>query len=213
MTSTSDSGPGSLRQAIVDSNATPAGPPNDIVFHIGDAGVPPAAPITIEPLLPAGKPCNGSNRPSALPEITRSVRLDGFSQNAFSGVAEGVHLIEIRGRNADTNLSHPTPVPPNPPSTGCIHGLVVRPGADGTVVRGLVIDRWGRNGIVVVGSNDVRVVGNIVGLGFDGWTPVPHANGRSGIIVGSGTVAGVPLATGTIIGTSAPLDRNVAPRC
>jgi hypothetical protein len=212
VTTTDDSGPGSLRQALLDSNATPAGPINRIVFNVGAAGVPPATPITIEPLWPTppGTGCHGLSRPSALPEIVRPVVLDGFSQNTWSGVAEEVHLVEISGRRADTDPSHPTPVPPSQPSTASVNGILVCPGGDGSVIRGLVLDRWGRNGIAIVGSSDVKVLGNVVGLGFDGWTLVPHANGRSGIVVGSGTVVGIPhLATGTIIGTSAPLDRNI----
>src|SRR3954451_17221141 len=61
VTSTADNGPGSLRQAILDSNAA-AGQTNTIDFAITGGGVQTIAPL------------------SALPAITQAVLLDGFSQ-------------------------------------------------------------------------------------------------------------------------------------
>src|SRR4051812_36525628 len=61
VTSTGDSGPGTLRQAILDANAAAA--PNDTIdFTIGPGGV-----QTIAPLSP-------------LPAITAPVTIDGTSQ-------------------------------------------------------------------------------------------------------------------------------------
>jgi hypothetical protein len=65
VTTTADSGPGSLRQAILDANATQGS--NTIAFAIGQGGV-----QTIRPT-------------SALPAITNPVLLDGTSQPGFSG--------------------------------------------------------------------------------------------------------------------------------
>ncbi len=66
VTTTADSGPGSLRQAILDSNALP-GATNTIDFDIAGSGV-----QTIVPLSP-------------LPPITASVLIDGTTQPGFAG--------------------------------------------------------------------------------------------------------------------------------
>src|SRR5436305_8845149 len=65
VTSTADSGTGSLRQAILDSNAATAGA-SVIVFAIPGLGMQTIAPL------------------SALPPITRSVLIDGFSQPGYT---------------------------------------------------------------------------------------------------------------------------------
>jgi hypothetical protein len=77
VTSTADDGPGSLRQAILDSNAA-AGGTNTIDFDIPGQGV-----HTISPA-------------SALPAITQSVLIDGTSQPGFAGTP----VIELNGSQA-----------------------------------------------------------------------------------------------------------------
>ncbi len=74
VTTTADSGPGSLRQAILESNAAISGT-NTIDFAIPGKGV-----QTIAPILP-------------LPAITNSVLIDGFSQPGY----DGTPLIELSG--------------------------------------------------------------------------------------------------------------------
>ena len=61
VTSTADSGPGSLRQAILDANANPGA--DGVVFNIAGAG-----PQTIQPV-------------SALPAITEPLTIDGLTQS------------------------------------------------------------------------------------------------------------------------------------
>jgi hypothetical protein len=74
VTNTSDSGPGSLRQAITDANAHPNASDVDIVaFNILGAGV-----HTITLL-------------SALPDVTQGVAINGWSQPGF----QGTPLIEL----------------------------------------------------------------------------------------------------------------------
>jgi hypothetical protein len=65
VSTTADAGPGSLRQAILDANATPGS--NEIDFAVGDGGVQTIAPT------------------SALPEVTNTVVLDGTTQPGFAG--------------------------------------------------------------------------------------------------------------------------------
>ena len=79
VTTTADSGPGSLRQAILDSN-TASGGTNTIDFAIPGQGV-----QTISPL-------------SSLPAITNPVLIDGFTQPGYSGTP----LIELSGSLAGT---------------------------------------------------------------------------------------------------------------
>ncbi len=77
VTNTGDSGPGSLRQAILDSNAA-IGATNTIDFDIAGSGV-----QTIVPLSP-------------LPAIANPVLIDGCSQPGYGGTP----LIEINGSQA-----------------------------------------------------------------------------------------------------------------
>ena len=77
VSNTGDSGPGSLRQAILDSNAA-TGSNNTIDFNISGSGV-----QTIAPLSP-------------LPTITNPVLIDGESQPGYSGTP----LIELNGSQA-----------------------------------------------------------------------------------------------------------------
>src|SRR6266404_3621583 len=86
VTNTADSGPGSLRQAIMDANADTS--TNDVVieFNIPGSGV-----QTIAPLTP-------------LPIITRALTIDGYTQpgsspNTLANADNAVLLIEINGGN------------------------------------------------------------------------------------------------------------------
>src|SRR5438874_614090 len=80
VTSTADSGPGSLRQAILDANADPSPGTDLIAFNIPGGGV-----QTIAPVL-------------RLPIITRSLTIDGYTQpgaspNTLAGGDNAVLLI------------------------------------------------------------------------------------------------------------------------
>jgi hypothetical protein len=80
---TSDSGPGSLRQAILDANATPnVGGPDLISFNIPGSGVQTIAPA------------------SPLPTISDPVVLDGTTQPAYAGSP----LIELTGSSAGAGV-------------------------------------------------------------------------------------------------------------
>ncbi len=118
VTSTADSGPGSLRQAILDSDFTPGGR-NAINFAIPGQGV-----QTISPL-------------SALPAISQSVLIDGFSQPGYTGTP----LIELSGSQA-----------------GGGDGLTIT--GSNVTVRGLDINSFSQGaGILITGSG---ATGNVV---------------------------------------------------
>ena len=104
---TYDSGRGSLRQAILDVDATPG--LDKITFDIPGTGV-----HTIAVL-------------SALPTITTSVTIDGWSQPGFAGTP----LIELDGASA-----------------GNATGLDIDQAPD-TTIRGLVINRFEENAIAL----------------------------------------------------------------
>jgi hypothetical protein len=77
---TNDSGPGSLRQAIIDSNAD-SGDRDTIVFNIPGAGVRTITPLT------------------ALPTLSQPVIIDGATQPGFAGTP----LIELNGSDVAGN--------------------------------------------------------------------------------------------------------------
>lgn len=146
VTNTNDAGSGSLRQAIEDSNATPT--EDDLInFAIPGAG---ARTINLQ---------------SALPAITDTVTIDGWTQPGFTNSP----LIVLDGDQA-----------------GAASGLVVS--SSDTVVRGLVIQRFEQNGIFVTSGTNVVVEGNHIGVGANGATAL--GNGLDGISLSTGSLQG-----------------------
>ena len=91
VTTTNDAGNGSLRQAILDANATPG--INSIAFNIPGAGVRTIVPLT------------------ALPDIMNAVTLDGYSQpgsgpNMLPDGDNAVLLIRLDGSKITTGLPY-----------------------------------------------------------------------------------------------------------
>lgn len=111
VTTTADSGPGSLRQAILDANANPGA--DTIAFNIPGGGVQTITPLT------------------ALPDITETVTIDGYTQpgsspNSLAVGDNAVVLIELSGVNGSGGLT----VRPTGFGTGStIRGLVINDGA------------------------------------------------------------------------------------
>ena len=86
VTNTNDSGPGSLRQAMLDANNATSAPPDTILFKIPGTG-----PFTIAPLTP-------------LPTLTHATIINGYSQphaqkNNFAYGDNAVIEIQISGAN------------------------------------------------------------------------------------------------------------------
>ena len=143
VTNTFDSGAGSLRDAIAQSNTTPG--TNTIAFNI--------------------LPLDGSVKTifvlDQLPLITQSVIIDGYTQdpthshpNTLANADDAVLLIELNGTNA-----------------AGIDGLRFGSGSDssGSVVRGLVINNFGSAAITSQNqSSNIVIEGNFIGTDSSG---------------------------------------------
>jgi hypothetical protein len=175
VTNTNDIGLGSLRQAILDSNANP-GPPgttNLIEFNIPGSGV--------HTIMPA----------TQLPDIVEPVMIDGYTQpgsmpntNPPGQGDNAVILIELSGAIA-------------PPGSS---GLTID--ADECGVRGLVINQFQGNAIDI-GLNiialDGIIEGNFIGTNATGTAALPNGGG---VVLVSGrniTIGGTTPATRNLI--------------
>ncbi|MFO0940977.1 MAG: hypothetical protein U0930_09430 [Pirellulales bacterium] len=165
VTTTSDSGAGSLRQAILDANAHTGS--DRIAFNIAGTGV-----HTITPL-------------SSLPTITDSVIVDGTTESDFAGLP----LIELRGDSAGAGVD----------------GLTIT--SANSTVKGLVINRFAGNGILITGASATgnTISGNYVGLSASGTTRL--ANSVNGILIQNGAAYNVIGTNGDGVNDSS--ERNV----
>ena len=184
VTNTLDSGPGSLRQAILDANASPnTGTPDVIRFGIPGVGV-----HTIQPLSP-------------LPDISDPVVIDATTQPGYSGtpvieldgslagISNGLSIdsgnTTIRGLDIDRFVGSP-------------NGLIYITGAGGNVIQGNYLGtnlagnavyplaNQGSYGVVIFGSS-----GNVIGTNGDGVNDAAEGN----VIAGNNT-AGILIETG-----------------
>ncbi len=216
VTTTADSGAGSLRQAIMDANATVA-VPDTIEFNIpptdgrhvyyredGQNGLPGDNNVTVTTESDDANLDNPDQlyplswyriRPmSPLPAITDPIFIDGYSQpNSSMATGEvgeafnGTLRIELYGPDAGSNNN----------------GLFLDAGSDGSTIRGLAIqefrgtDQAPSNGIFIA-SNNNRIEGNIIGSGVDGLTSSLNRHGIQ-ITGASNTVGGLSSETRNII--------------
>jgi len=167
VTTTNDSGAGSLRQAIMDSNTAPSpgtSVANDIQFQIPGTGV-----QTIQPSYVGGG--------VSLPVISVGATIDGWSQGGPR--YNGPPLIQIDGTNAHE-------------ATLGSFGFNIQ--ANNTTVRGFAINRFatesGGNGFGIGvfqfgnAPSNIWIYGNYIGTDPTGMIAEP--NGQGGIAVGSG---------------------------
>ena len=163
MTTTADSGAGSLRQAITDANGN--GGADVINFNIVGAGV-----HTITPATP-------------LPPITDAVTIDGYSQpgasansNAPDQGSNAVLLIEINGQNLMG-----------------FGGQALDVTATGVAIRGLVINRCQNSAIrALAGGNGTIIAGNFLGTDPSGSSRPGAQNQGVELNGGTGAVIGGP---------------------
>lgn len=160
----------SLRGAITRSNLLAS--TQDIGFAIPDGPEPGFEVKTISP-------------GSALPTITDTVTIDGYSQlgavanSATTNANSAVLKIELSGANAGATASGLT---------------LAEVDSGGTRIRGLVINRFAGDGVVISrdGPGGSFIEGNFIGTNPAGDAAGP-GNGGSGVRVGSsGNVIGGP---------------------
>jgi hypothetical protein len=172
VTNTNDSGAGSLRQAILDANATDGA--SVIDFNISGTGV-----KTIKPT-------------SELPTIAEPVTIDGYTQTGASlntkAVGNDASLkVQLDGTNA-------------PGASG------LKIVASNSVVKGLVINRFPRDGIFVFGRTfGTRIEGNFIGT--DPTGTIDLGNGFIGVDIEGDSVFGSPSQA--VVGGTTPAARNL----
>jgi hypothetical protein len=153
VTNTSDSGPGSLRQAILGVDSY-AGPGAVIDFNIPttDPGYnSTTGAFTIQPL-------------SALPTVTDAVLLDGYSQPGASPNTLTIGDNAVLKIVLDGSLA------------GAVDGLTISGG--NSTVRGLDIGNFASNsGLVLAVNGNNLVSGNFLGTDVTGELAAPNSNG------------------------------------
>ena len=175
VTNTNDSGPGSLRQAILDANAL--GGTDTIAFNITttDPGyITSTDSFRIQPL-------------SALPTITDPVIIDGYTQPGASPNTNGPGLglntvlkIELDGTNVGATFGH---------------GLHL---ASGSTVRGLAINRFSGDGIFLTASGNI-IEGNFIGTNVVGTLDLGNAEDGVDIRASNNTVGGLAAGARNVI--------------
>src|SRR5215471_13057850 len=170
---TNDSGGGSLSQAIIDANNNAGA--NTIAFNISGGGVHTISPLT------------------ALPAITKTVTIDGYTQPGSSAntnpPTQGINaviLIELSGAMA-------------PPGSN-FSGLTIN--ADNCTVRGLVINSFQHDAIDSLSNGNV-ITGNFIGTNTAGTAALPNGSEGVGAVIIGGT------SSNNTIGGTTPAARNL----
>jgi len=174
VTNTNDNRTGSLRQAILDTNANPG--LDVIAFNISSKS---SGPYTIQPTSP-------------LPQITDSVIIDGYTQPGASPNTNGPGLgsnavlkIELDGSMVGANF---------------VHGLHIIAGS--STVRGMAINRFSGNGVAIFGNEATGnlVQGNFIGTDVTGT--VDLGNSTDGVQIRSAsnnTIGGITAEARNVI--------------
>jgi Calx-beta domain len=171
VTNTNDSGPGSLRQAILDANASAGA--DTIAFNIPGSGV---QKITVA---------------TRLPTITDPLTIDGYTQpgsspNTLAAGSNAILLIELDGS-----------VMSSPNDSSAPSGLIITAGS--SVVRGLVINRFNGEGIRVGTNGGNLIEGNFIGT--DPTGTLRRGNTFYGLLIlsSNNTIGGTSAAARNVI--------------
>jgi trimeric autotransporter adhesin len=177
VTTTADSGIGSLRQAIQNANTTPGQQTITFAIPITDSGYDPATQTWTITLSAQGDGFGGP-----LPALNNEVFLLGQSQlSQLPPTPPPDHpVIQIDGENLDGE---------SPPASG----LVLNAGSDGSIVQDLDIRDFAGEGIDIQSSFN-SVTDDVIGL-----------NASAGVSISGATITGNVLA-GNLIGTDAAGD-------
>jgi titin len=126
------------------------------------------------------------NLASALPALVHELTLDGLTQG---GASNTTPLIVLNGSGAGASSS----------------GLTLQAGSDGSTVRGLVLENFGANGMVLSGSSGNIVTDNFIGT--DATGNARAGNGNFGIVINSSahsnTVGGTAANLANVISGNA----------
>jgi hypothetical protein len=181
VSSPSDSGTGSMRDAMNCADATPG--LNTISFNIAGSGV---QTITLA---------------TALPAITDPVIIDGYTQ---PGAMANTNAIDDRDP-AKRGLNGTLLIQLSGPAGGtpAISGLNIT--GSGNTVRGLVINGFANNGIAINGGDNNVVVGNYIGTDPTGMAAI--GNGKWGVLINTGSADNRVGTDGD--GLSDPAERNL----
>ncbi|MDQ4043398.1 MAG: hypothetical protein M3118_06235, partial [Actinomycetota bacterium] len=166
-----------LRAAIQEANNTPGA--DTIDFNISGT----ASVKTIKPVRP-------------LPEITEAVTINGYSQ----GSATTTTSDDAKENTLDEGNDAVLKVQLNGTDAGPTHGLVIQ--ASDSTIKGLVINRFVGNGILISGSGATgnKVLGNFVGTNASGTADL--GNGGEGVEIfdaSDNTVGGAREAARNVI--------------
>ena len=161
---TTTDGTCTLREAILAANGAPAN---------ADCGADSGAPYTIAFNIGGGG-AQTITPGSALPFLTRAATIDGATQPSCSNYP----CILLNGSSAGSGAN----------------GLVLDSGSDGSLVQGLVINRFAGNGITILSGNN-RISANYIGTTADGTAAA--GNTGAGVMIGNGSVS----AVGNVVGT------------
>jgi CSLREA domain-containing protein len=232
------SGRCTLRAAIEQANATPG--PNTINFNIGVSGTPSIAPMPALPAITGPTIIDGTTQPgfSGVPiiELTGAAAgaANGFSITASSCSIKGlvINRFALSGILISGSVATGNAITGNYIGTDSVGSGAAPNGASGvTIAQGALLNTIGgttaadRNVIsgnrgagVLIQGNDTNlnsVLGNYIGVGADGTTPLGNTagggggvvNSGAGVLVGSGArfnkVGAVPLGAANVIAFNA----------
>jgi uncharacterized repeat protein (TIGR01451 family) len=216
VTNTNDSGAGSLRQAILDSNAD-AGDVDRINFSIPGAGVHTIAPLTSLPPLIQPAVIDGTTQPGF--ELTSVIELSG-GETAGAGLTiigggstiRGLAINRFRdgiavsggGGNVIVGNFIGTDSKGTLARANSGHGVSVSSSGNqigGTGAGRNVISGNQGSGVMITGGSGNRVQGNFIGTDTSGTLAVRNFGIQGGIFINA--------ASGNTIGGSAPGEGNV----
>ena len=120
---------------------------------------------------------------SALPTLTHQTTIDGRTQGGANYA--GPPLVVLNGANAGANAD----------------GLSVAAGGSGSTVRGLVVQQFVGNGILITGASGVAVAGNFIGTDVAGTAA--FGNVSEGVLLAGGanhnTIGGLGAGDGNVV--------------
>lgn len=229
VTNTSDSGAGSLRQAILDANANSG--TDTITFNIPGPGVHTIQPLSALPAITAPLIINGYSQPASAPAAavtpaTLLIELDGqLAGNSFGltisssgSTIKGLVInrfsyegIFLSGPNAKNNRIEGNHIGTNAAGTAGLgnnrSGVAIGDGASNNTIGGTtpaarnVISGNNERGIVIYNnSKNNRIQGNYIGANASGTAAI--ANTDNGVHIGGGS-------TGNTIGGTTAGARNI----